>query len=65
MKRKRFIEEQIIDILKEAESGIPVNEITGSTVSPRAHISAVSQNLVVWISARPNALRPWRPRIVV
>ncbi len=27
MKRKRFSEEQIIKILKEAESGIPVKEI--------------------------------------
>ena len=27
MKRKRFSEEQIIGILKEAESGIPVTEI--------------------------------------
>jgi Transposase len=75
MKRKRFSEEQIIAILKEAETGVPVKELArhhanpgqnitlGPTAERQGAVASVSRIRVLdspySSSQRPHRFPPW------
>ena len=50
MKKSRYSESQIIKILKEGESGMPVTDICENTASVEPNITNGDQNMEAWIS---------------
>lgn len=60
--KKRFNEQQIIAILKEAEAGIPARELCRKHGISDATFYTWRKNTQDWMSLKPVALRHWKTR---
>lgn len=62
MKRKRYTEEQIIGILKEAEAGVPVAELCRKYGMSDVSFYTCAANTVGWKFRRRSGSSNWRRR---
>jgi hypothetical protein len=48
MKRSRFSEEQIVYAIRQAESGTPAGDLSGSSASARPHSRPGKRHMRIW-----------------
>jgi len=64
MRKSKFTETQILSMIKEAESGIPVPEISINIALVKAHFTNGAQSMEAWKRLMLNASKNLKKKIV-